>query len=137
MRKVLYQDTFSISSIDKDGKKFDRVSRLEGRVAGHVAPIAGGAASGDSIMLDFNSELLQLEKGQKISVVVTSDLDQNAADAYEYVMYGKVYKFDTHNNLTQVYVSFGGLLLSLESSNARKFSEFDVGNNVYLMLRKM
>lgn len=58
------------------------------------------------------------------------------ADDYEYVMYGKVYKFDGQAaERVTAYASFGGLLMALKG-DYRHLSAVTVGENIYLLARK-
>lgn len=64
--------------------------------------------------------------------------DQGLANDYDYVCFGKVYKFDDSDrgeNQTTAYASFGGLLMSLRG-NYRHLAGMLVGENVYLLMRK-
>lgn len=64
--------------------------------------------------------------------------DQGLANDYDYVMFGKIYKFDDDkkgDNMTTAYMSFGGLLLALRGSY-RHLANVVVGENVYLLMRK-
>ena len=47
-----------------------------------------------NMTLDVNSELYPLSKDESISVQITSTLSDELKDAAEYIMYGKVYRFD-------------------------------------------
>ncbi|SJL06010.1 uncharacterized protein ARMOST_09346 [Armillaria ostoyae] len=108
---VVFDDIFTISSIDKEGKKFDRVSRLQAHSKNYDMDMT----------LDYNIELFPLETGQHFALALASSLARggqrtNTTDGaaeeeehvwrpdgkgqrgleedYDYVMYGKVYKFD-------------------------------------------
>jgi DNA-directed RNA polymerases I, II, and III subunit RPABC3 len=76
-----------------------------------VSRIKGSSPSSDlNLILDINSELYPLEKGQHISLNLSSTLrldgkedkgwrdlskgEPTLADDYDYVCYGKVYRFD-------------------------------------------
>jgi len=64
--------------------------------------------------------------------------DQGLAADYDYVLYGKSYKFDDSlkgENQTTAYFSFGGLLMALRGSY-RHLANVVVGENVYLLIRK-
>lgn len=64
--------------------------------------------------------------------------DQGLANDYDYVMYGKVYKFDDNQKgeaMTTAYMSFGGLLLALRGSY-RHLANVVIGENIYLLMRK-
>src|ERR1700733_3687727 len=104
-----------------------------------VSRIKATSSSSDlSLILDLNSELYPLQKDEIISLNFSSSLrldgkedkgwrdlgrgEHSLADDYDYVCYGKVYRFD------------GGLLMNLEGSY-RKLSKL-AHDNVYLLIRK-
>ena len=62
------------------------------------------------------------------------------ADAYEYVMYGKVYKKEEENaggiKKAAVYISFGGLLMHLKA-DPKNLLDVDIDNRMYLLIRKI
>ncbi|GAA5876185.1 hypothetical protein JCM16303_007049 [Sporobolomyces ruberrimus] len=141
---IVFTDVFVVSDVDKDGKKFDRVSR-----------VAAKSNNLDMKMtLDINTDLLDLQKDMTFSMALASTLNPEAdksnaaaggwrqdiegglADDWEYIMHGKVYKFDegTSDEVT-VYVSFGGLLMALTGSY-RHVSGVTVGEYIYLLVRK-
>jgi DNA-directed RNA polymerase I, II, and III subunit RPABC3 len=63
-------------------------------------------------------------------------LGKSLADEYEYVMYGKVYKYDDSNqSKITIYASFGGLLMCL-SGDYRALAKIEVGQYLYLLIRK-
>lgn len=147
--------------MDKDGKKFDRVSRI----------VATSRELGMHLTLDIASELYPVAEGEAFALAVVRSLqpDQDARDAqenenadaddegnrkvrrelwraadqglandYDYVMHGKIYKFDDSqkgDNMTTAYFSFGGLLMALRGSY-RHLANVVVGENVYLLMRK-
>lgn len=61
-------------------------------------------------------------------------------DAYEYVMYGKIFKYKDSSKAGQikveVFISFGGLLMQL-IGDPKKLETLEVDNNVYLCMRKV
>ncbi|GAA5922310.1 DNA-directed RNA polymerase core subunit RPB8 [Sporobolomyces koalae] len=143
---ILFTDVFVVSDVDKDGKKFDRVSRV--------------AAKSNNLdmrlTLDINTDLLDLQKETTFSLALAStlnpesdksnssaaaggwraDIEGGLADDWDYIMHGKVYKFDegTSDEVT-AYVSFGGLLMALTGSY-RHVSGVTVGEYIYLLVRK-
>ncbi|KAJ7357052.1 hypothetical protein B0H14DRAFT_2671930 [Mycena olivaceomarginata] len=155
---IVFDDIFTISAIDKEGKKFDRVSRLYARSKNYEMELT----------LDYNIELFPLLQGQSFALALASSLARGGTQAttsgaegtedtedkdrdvwrpdgkgrhgleedYEYVMYGKVYKFDqgTNENVT-AYASFGGLLLSLTGS-FRHLTSIVLGESIYVLMRK-
>ncbi|KAJ7783441.1 hypothetical protein DFH07DRAFT_873331, partial [Mycena maculata] len=156
---IIFDDIFTISAIDKEGKRFDRVSRLYARSKNYDMELT----------LDYNIELFPLQQDESFAMALASSLARGGPQAgtlgadgaaddsddkdrdvwrpdgkgrrgleedYEYVMYGKVYKFDSGSNeLVTAYVSFGGLLLSL-SGSYRHLTSIVLGDPVYLLMRK-
>lgn len=61
-------------------------------------------------------------------------------DAYEYVMYGKIFKYKDSSRggqiRVEVYISFGGLLMQL-TGDPKKLEALEVDDNVYLLMRKV
>lgn len=102
--------------------------------------------------LDINSELYPLKNGEKFTLILTPSISldgsaddgtfeyskkETLADRYDYVMFGRVYKFDENGpSKLSLYVSFGGLLLRLEGE-ARHINAIKVGSNIYLLMKKM
>ncbi|KAJ8515259.1 hypothetical protein ONZ45_g7302 [Pleurotus djamor] len=153
---VVFNDIFTINDIDKEGKKFDRVSRLYAHSKNYDM----------ALTLDYNIELFPLRSDQSFALALASSLARgdgpanaasNADDAedkdrdvwrpdgkgrrgleedYEYVMYGKVYKFDGGTSeIVTAYASFGGLLMSLTGS-FRHMTSIVLGDPVYLLMRR-
>jgi DNA-directed RNA polymerase I, II, and III subunit RPABC3 len=98
----LYEDTFALTSMNH--QKYDRVGR-----------VAGTSADNTTIMtLDVNTDLYPLQAGDNIQLLLASTLnldgtkdddnergwrekranEQTLADLWDYVCYGKVYKFE-------------------------------------------
>ncbi|TFK76947.1 RNA polymerase [Pluteus cervinus] len=155
---IVFDDIFTINSIDKEGRKFDRVSRLQAHSKNYDMDLT----------LDYNIELLPLQVEQVFALALASSLargnpqgatggDATTEDAddkerdvwrpdgkgrrgleedYDYVMYGKVYKFDSGTpEIVTVYASFGGLLMALTGS-FRHLTRIVLGDPIYLLLRK-
>ncbi|WVW86155.1 hypothetical protein I302_108196 [Kwoniella bestiolae CBS 10118] len=157
---IIFEDRFTVETVDKDGKKFDRVSRI-------TAPSHNLQMS---LTLDLANELYPLDVGEVFTLAIArtlvpdelntaEDEDEEGNDGqstrkikrelwrsenmglgedYDYVMYGKIYKFDDSaqgDNQTTAYFSFGGLLMALRGSY-RHLAGVVVGENVYLLMRK-
>ncbi|KAH7883731.1 RNA polymerase I [Phlebopus sp. FC_14] len=150
---IVFDDIFTINAIDKEGKKFDRVSRLYARSKNYDMDMT----------LDYNTELLPLAEGQSFAMALASSLARDGGiptgaedgedkdrdvwrpdgqgkrgleEDYDYVMYGKVYKFDGGTaEIVTAYASFGGLLLSLTGS-FRHMANIVLGDPVYILLRR-
>ncbi|KAF7319942.1 DNA-directed RNA polymerases I, II, and III subunit RPABC3 [Mycena kentingensis (nom. inval.)] len=155
---IVFDDIFTINAIDKEGKKFDRVSRLYAHSKNYDMDLT----------LDYNLELFPLKDEDSFAMALASSLarggPQNGAaggadgaadedkdrdvwrpdgsgrrgleEDYEYVMYGKVYKFDSGTSeIVTAYASFGGLLLSLTGSY-RHMTSIVLGEPIYLLMRR-
>ncbi|KAK9895937.1 RNA polymerase I [Cystobasidium minutum MCA 4210] len=154
---ILFDDLFKVSAVDRDGKKFDRVSRINAKSENHEMDLT----------LDINTDLWPLVPNDTFSFVLANSLttsdssgdgmngvnegdgetaapswrldtgkSMGLADEYEYVMYGKVYKFDgAAAERVTAYASFGGLLMALTGAY-RHVSNITVGDNIYLLARK-
>ncbi|KAK1223814.1 DNA-directed RNA polymerases I, II, and III subunit RPABC3 [Marasmius sp. AFHP31] len=151
---IVFDDIFTTSAIDKEGKKFDRVSRLYAHSKNYDMDLT----------LDYNIELFPLQSNQNFALALASSLvrggpsggaNDNADDEdkerdvwrpdgkgrkgleedYDYVMYGKVYKFDGGTaEVVTAYASFGGLLMSLTGS-FRHMTNIVLGDPIYILLR--
>jgi len=148
---IVFDDMFTIADIDKEGKKFDRVSRLYAHSKNYDMDLT----------LDYNIELFPLKAGQSFALSLATSLARGGGpkgdsleeekdqhiwrpdgkgqkgieEDYDYVMYGKVYKFDTGKEISTAYASFGGLLMSLTGS-FRHMTNIVLGDPVYILLRK-
>jgi DNA-directed RNA polymerase I, II, and III subunit RPABC3 len=95
---TLYEETFNINSTIAD--KYDRVTRVIGST--HDAST--------TLALDVNHELYPLSSGETVTMVLATTLnldgtkdergwrekkgESTLADMYDYVCYGKVYRFE-------------------------------------------
>jgi DNA-directed RNA polymerase I, II, and III subunit RPABC3 len=142
---VLFEDIFFVEKINPDGKKFDKVSRIEAK-----------SENCDMFMhLDVNTEIYPMSVGDKFTMALahTLNLDgtpdtgyytqghrKTLADKYEYVMHGKLYKIsDEESGKTvkaEVYVSFGGLLMLLKGDPSY-VSKFELDQRLFLLIRKL
>uniref|UniRef100_A0A803KLV7 Uncharacterized protein n=1 Tax=Chenopodium quinoa TaxID=63459 RepID=A0A803KLV7_CHEQI len=97
MAPLLFEDIFNIHKIDPDGKKFDKVSRIEAQSDKFDA----------FILLDINIDVYRINKDKRytIGLATTLDLDgvadsgfynqtsrETLADRYDYVMHGRTYR---------------------------------------------
>ncbi|KAJ1664442.1 DNA-directed RNA polymerases I, II, and III subunit RPABC3 [Coemansia sp. RSA 1813] len=149
---ILFSDTFDVKDVDKGGKKFDRISRIDGRSQTHDM----------SLILDINSELYPLDAGDKFKLTLASTLsltdggkeaafgkgeanwrsyingdERSLADDYDYVMFGRVYRYDDDSgSKVSAFMSFGGLLMCLEG-DIRHLQNFVVGDSVYLLVKSI
>jgi len=115
------------------------------------------------LTLDYNCEIFPLEIGQNVVLALASSLARDPTvsqdgtveedrdrdvwrpdgkgrrgfeDDYDYVMYGRVYRFDPGtDDVVTAYASFGGLLMSLTGS-FRHMTNIVLGDPVFLLMRK-
>ncbi|EIM20030.1 RNA polymerase [Wallemia mellicola CBS 633.66] len=137
---IVFDHLFTVDSIDKDGKKFDRVARV-------------GAISTTpnlNCIIDLPIEIFSLSQNEKFTLALSTSLSSDngtsgwrpgmgneglAAD-YEYVCFGKVYKFDEgKQEIATAYISFGGLLLAI-TGHVRYLTDISVGEDIYLLIRR-
>uniref|UniRef100_A0A0D6QRE9 DNA-directed RNA polymerases I, II, and III subunit RPABC3 n=1 Tax=Araucaria cunninghamii TaxID=56994 RepID=A0A0D6QRE9_ARACU len=145
MVELLFEDIFTVSEIDREGKKFDKVSRIEAR----------SEQFDMHLVLDVNIDVYPVSKGDKFTIALSPTLSldgtpdsgyfvqagrKSLADKYEYVMYGKLYRISEEgsgaNVKVEIYVSFGGLLMLLKGdpSNA---SNFELDQRLFLLMRRV
>jgi len=150
---VVFDDIFGIKEIDSAGKKYDRVSRLHAKSRNY----------GMELTLDYNCEIFPLDVGMNVVLALASSLARDPVgtqdgiveedrdrdvwrpdgkgrrgveDEYDYVMYGRVYRFDPGTGeVVTAYASFGGLLMSLTGS-FRHMTNIVLGDPVFLLMRK-
>ncbi|KAG8098926.1 hypothetical protein GUJ93_ZPchr0013g34817 [Zizania palustris] len=163
MAGTLFEDIFVVCRLHPDGKKFDRVTRIEAR-----------SEQFDMFMqLDVATDVYPLDVGNKFTMVLvpTLNLDgtpdngfftqagrKTLADKYEYVMHGKLYKIseDTSGEdakvlmnqeckpatqfgpraRSEIYVSFGGLLMMLKGDPSTA-SRFELDQRLFLLMRSV
>ena len=69
---ALFEDTFEVTEVDKDGKRFDRVSRIECR---------GDDNEDVHLSLDYNCDIYTLKIGKKFDFVLRSSLQDDSSMA--------------------------------------------------------
>jgi DNA-directed RNA polymerase I, II, and III subunit RPABC3 len=107
------------------------------------------------VILDFNSDLFQIHRGDQLDVSIRSTLPglEASSTAYDpsrvrealknygadYAMSGTVFRFDHAEDKSserlRVYISFGGLICEL-TGPAAVVSTFELDNHVYLLLTR-
>ncbi|CAH0025540.1 unnamed protein product [Clonostachys rhizophaga] len=142
---TLFEDRFQVT--DYDQSKYDRVARIQ----------CISADNQTEMTLDINIELFPCAVGDTLLVVMATTLNHDGtkdddkgwrdtsklpdapstiADAYDYVCYGKIYKFEEtfDGEKINAYMSYGGLLMSL-SGPIKKLTPLRV-DYVYLIVKK-
>mmetsp|Transcript_4381 Transcript_4381/g.19896 ORF Transcript_4381/g.19896 Transcript_4381/m.19896 type:complete len:152 (-) Transcript_4381:41-496(-) len=142
--EIAFEDIFEVIDRDPDGKKFDKVSRFRCRSQFEA-----------DLDIDINVDIYNLEVGTRFTLVLSPTLsldgtpedanyDQSGketfADAFEYVMYGKVFKKEDDNaggiQKTTVTASFGGLLMRIKA-DPKNLQEVDIDKRMYVLIRKI
>ncbi|XP_077247340.1 DNA-directed RNA polymerases II and V subunit 8A-like [Tasmannia lanceolata] len=145
MAEPLFDDIFELTRLNPDGKKFDKVSRIE----------AVSQKFEMYMQLDVNTEVYPLSVGDKFTMLLapTLSLDgtpdsgyftqggrKSLADKFEYVMHGKLYKISEEgsgiNVKVEIYASFGGLLMLLKG-DPNNVSHFELDQRLFLLMRKV
>ena len=138
----VFNDTFKVTAVDPDGKKFDRVSRL----------VCTGNTYGMKLTIDVHSEFFRCKTDDQIVMSLNTTIKPNGEasadyyeppkgptllDDYDYAMHGQVFHFeDKEENNVAVYVSYGGLLMRLEGNRRDINSGIKKNAKLYCLLRK-
>ena len=159
---IIFDHLFTVEGVDQDGKKFDRVSRIN----------AISTTPSLNCIIDLPVEVYSLSPNQKFTLALSTSLsnqsgqdvssqgwrpgmqNQGLAEDYEYVCFGKIYKFDEEKQEvayvyfysilcivmfkyfhSTAYISFGGLLLAI-TGHVKYLSKLSVGDDIYLLIRK-
>ncbi|CAN0891071.1 DNA-directed RNA polymerases II and V subunit 8A [Linum grandiflorum] len=142
---ILFEDIFFVDQLNPDGKKFDKVTRIEAH-----------SQNCDMFMhLDINTEIYPMSLNDKFTMALASTLNydgtpdtgyynaqprNNLADKYEYVMHGKLYKLSEEGSgrsiKAEMYASFGGLLMLLKGDPSH-VANFELDQRVFLLIRKI
>ncbi|KAK3294717.1 DNA-directed RNA polymerases I, II, and III-like protein [Chaetomium fimeti] len=141
----LFEEHFRIERLGDN--KYDRVDRI----------YCKSEDKSISMTLDINNELFPCKPDEELHVALATSLhydgskddergwrdvakagasDATLADIFDYVCYGKIYKFEDAADGKEIkaYISFGGLLMSLEGPY-KKLTPLRV-DYVYLLVRK-
>jgi len=138
---TLFQESLTCTGVDH--QKYDRVARLT----------ASNQDGSISLTLDINIEIYPFSSGEAFELALTSTLnadnskddgkswrevqkgESTLADHWDYVMNGKVYRFEEGaGESIKVFCSFGGLLLYIEGPYKRLTPLRS--ETVYLLMRK-
>lgn len=144
-KNELFEDNMTITSIDKEGKVFDKVSRIE----------ANADYSKCNITLDINSDLYPISKDSLYKIAITKSVYTDGSpspnafsydvfskkntliEKYDYVMYGKIFKYSEEGKgIVSIYISFGGLLMGI-TGDPNYLINLKMDDRVYLLLKKI
>ena len=147
-RPIVLEESFKVIAVNGDGRKFQRVSRLE------CQPVKPDE-SDTRVVVDINSDVYPIDAGQGVTIALaftlnlTGEEDTDTYDhgvyhretvmtPYEYVMHGKVFKCNTDDlsaAKAEVLISFGGLLMKVEGSSPA-IRDLKFNQNYYFLLKK-
>lgn len=138
----LYNERFTVSKIDDS--QFDNIKRI-------YCTNAEGSAN---LVLDINSLIYKIRENDSFAFLLRSQISSDPqgdsyhwhpsqikgtdATQYSYIMYGKVYRYEEEgtSHKATVYVSFGGLLMSLQGEQ-HSLSSIPTSRNIYLLMREI
>ncbi|UYV79834.1 POLR2H [Cordylochernes scorpioides] len=148
MAGILFEDIVDVKDIDPEGRKFDRVSRIH----------CESESFKMDLILDVNIQCYPVELGDKFRLVLATTLREDGvledaewnpadqgpsrADAYEYVMYGKIYRIEGDDSTVgepsklAAYVSYGGLLMRIQG-DPNNLHNFKVDSHIYLLMKRL
>jgi DNA-directed RNA polymerase I, II, and III subunit RPABC3 len=140
----LFEDNVTVTAIDKDGKVFDKVSRIE----------AKGVDSECNYLLDVNTDIYPMSKDSVYHLMISKSLYSDGSptptnfnydifakknsllEKFDYVMHGKIFKYQEESDgKVSVYISFGGLLLGITGEPSH-LSTLVIDDRVYLLMKK-
>lgn len=135
MGELLFDDFFRVERVNPDGKKFDKVTRIE----------AQSEKCGMFMQLDVNTEIYPIDKEERFLMALSTTLSleggrQSLADKFEYIMHGKLYKISDGGSgagvKVEIYVSFGGLQMMLQGDPSH-CAGFELEQQLFLLMRKL
>ena len=136
---ILFSSTFKVERMDDS--RFDKVARFY------------CTSQGTNLFVDINVDVYPVQKNNELVVTFASTILKNGApvpdtydptlfeqetlaDDYEYVMYGKVFKFiNEKDKKISIVMSFGGLLAVLQGEPAQ-FKGIELNSSIFLLAKK-
>jgi DNA-directed RNA polymerase I, II, and III subunit RPABC3 len=130
----LFNGIYRVLELDRGGKQFDNLSR-----------IYADSDSGSTIILDVNCNLFPVTATDTLQLVISSSdsaqwdpaIIEKFKGVWDYVMHGKIYKYEEGQNRTgTIHVSCGGLLLALTDKQST-FRHMRVGSDAFVQVRRL
>ncbi|CBK22902.2 uncharacterized protein [Blastocystis hominis] len=138
---ILFEEIFEVRSVNPDGKAFEKVTRFA----------ATSVTYGMDMLIDINTDIYPLKGTDRFSLVLASKLykdnrpdpgvymdyskEHTLLDDYDYCMHGKVFKYQYKDDgKVLIYVSYGGLLMSLEGE-LKHIEKVKYGDRIYCLIR--
>ncbi|CAH9108906.1 unnamed protein product [Cuscuta europaea] len=143
MVATLFEDIFTVTEINPEGKIFNNVDRI----------VAKGNQFEKTMVLDVNSQIYHIDINDTLKIVLVSTINldgtpdsgyylqgnrKSLADDYEYVMQGKLYRIPEGKSRDELrlIVSFGGLLMEL-SADSSIAAKFELDQRLFILIRKI
>uniref|UniRef100_A0A0E0D9I7 DNA-directed RNA polymerases I, II, and III subunit RPABC3 n=1 Tax=Oryza meridionalis TaxID=40149 RepID=A0A0E0D9I7_9ORYZ len=122
MAEFLFEDIFTVTRLDPDGKKFDRVSRIEAR-----------SDQFDMYMqLDVATDVYPMHPGDRFTMVLVPTLNLDGTPDSGFF----TQVVPLASNFVEMYASFGGLLMMLKGDPSSA-ANFELDQRLFLLMRKV
>lgn len=142
----ILEEKFKVKCVNPDGRKYQRVSRIE----------CVSQESDTVIIVDINSDVYPVAPNEALTIGLARTLNPSGEEersdvydhtvyhrdtimsAYDYVMHGKVYNCNTDVKAVEkieILVSFGGLLMKINGTQPY-LRDVQFNRNYYLLIKK-
>lgn len=125
--KIFFEDSFSVSAVDPEGKRFDRVSRVN---------CESTTSNSVRVVFDYHCQLFPLKAGDKVKLSFSYDDDATSEVHGDYITNNVVFKIEQHEQTLTVLMSAGGLLTSIKADSNR-FSPISNGQKIKAVYSKV
>ncbi|GFZ02715.1 hypothetical protein Acr_15g0013230 [Actinidia rufa] len=132
MVDIYFDDIIKVDRLDPDGKKFDKVSRIEAQSEEYDM----------HLQLDVNTEVYPIRAGEKFRMALAPTLNLDGSAVTTYVVKNDI-EFWFKRKLSYllptfrtVYMSFGGLQLMLKGDPSY-MGKFKLDQRLFLLMRKV
>lgn len=148
---MIFEDSFVVCSVDNS--RFERAGRIamesktmRNKMELDINNIIYPVKVDDTLQVALTDNITPLDNRKSLKNFADHDeriLGASIMDQYEYVMFGKVYKKadkkgDKTSDVTcTVFVSYGGLLMKLDSEEYDALKDLHVNDSIYLLMRKV
>ena len=138
---IIFDDMIEVEALNPDGKKFDKVTRLQCRSETYEV----------NMLIDINSDLFPCRPHDKLMVALAKTLNLDGRpdtgvynqtseptllDDYDYGMHGTVFHYEHKKDQdVSVYISFCGLLCKMDGPQ-RHLSNIEQDQKLYLLMRR-
>ncbi|CEM19315.1 unnamed protein product [Vitrella brassicaformis CCMP3155] len=134
----LLDDAFKVKSVDNS--KFEKVSRVK----------CEGMSLELEMTIDINTDIFPINENEVVKIALNDklappdveggqyfwDKGGDVMDMWDYIMYGKIFKYqEKGDEKVNLYASFGGLLMSL-SGDRIHLENLQLDTRIYFLLRR-